>query len=135
MAYRDSAAASSAITVVESNVTGVSTSTTAATNVTSISLTAGTWAISCNLQAESATNNIQRVQCGISTASATFQGNLGDQQTIQNCPSLFQLLMSCTIANYILTIGSTTTVYLIGRADFSSGSVTLDGKLSALKIG
>jgi hypothetical protein len=133
MAYRDSASSGSTYTVVQSSAQDVATTNNASTTITSINLTAGTWAISANLCVFNTAAQARRAEVGISTASATFQGNLGSQIQRNGTGSGVSYISS-SIGNFIVTLGTSTTYYLIGRQDFSSGTGTLNGRITAIRI-
>lgn len=134
MAYRDSASSGSNYTVVQSSAQNVSTTNNAATTITSIDLTAGTWAISANLCVFNTAGAARRGEVGISTVSNTFQGNLGSQNQRNGVGLNGVSYISSCIGNFIVTLGSNTTYYLIGRQDFESGTGTLNGRITAIRI-
>jgi hypothetical protein len=116
--------------------TGVSITQNVVTNITSISLTAGDWDVSSNLNITcTITNNITfTLQGGISTTSAT----LGSQDTYSQImihagasATQTQIFASPIVR---LSLTSTTTVYLVGFGNGSLSSITGKGTIRARRI-
>ena len=136
-ATNDSAAAGyigeyvSASLAYASRVIGVTS--TAATNVTSISLTAGDWDVSGVVVQSLNVASVTVLSSGCSTTSNTF-GALGNY--VQMNPNF----MLTSFQNFQLTptsrisLSATTTVYLIGSATFSAGTVDLFGEIHARRV-
>lgn len=110
---------------------GISTAT--ATNITSISLTAGDWDVSAIASFTATTATTTAWSTGISTASATVP-TTGDE-----CYS--DLLLTLNSGNNSLTpktkrisIAGTTTVFLVGKVTFSAGTVKAFGSISARRV-
>ncbi len=117
---------------IRSAVTGVSMgSSTSINNITSISLTAGVWDISGGaLCAYTGTSIAWGVS--INTVSATL-GTSGDNWLQYNSNGANQVVV--TIPAWRLTITTTTTVYLVGEAQFTGGTATAAGRISATRVG
>ena len=121
--------------VIQSSVTSVSIPTTANQNdITSISLTAGTWLVTaqCYLTNGTGTTN---VTAGISTTSGNSttgltQGNNWMIGGVNAGPGVG----GATVANYLVTLSSTTTHYLKGAASFTSPTPFISGRLTAVRI-
>ncbi len=113
----------------------VSLSSTVNSNVTSISLTAGKWLVSGLVQFGSTPTVSGPQQASISTTSATH-GTLGDNssQAVWLATAFTAGNVPISIPGYILTVGSTTTVYLVASGVFSAGTMTAYGRISAVKI-
>jgi len=126
----DNAAAGNIGEYVESNiVTPVSITSVTPTNLTSISLTAGDWDVWGNIAFNGAGGATLTLQlAGISLTSNTFgPDNRGyGQYSVSD-------IIGSTIAPPVfrVSIASTTTVYMVGRVTFSTGSCSMAGTLSA----
>lgn len=124
---------SSSLTVSEQTFTGQSANATTWTDLTSISLTAGTWLIT--LCAEFPNNNGTNDYLGISTTS----GNSGSGLVYgQNAAYLQRNGTSAgsfmSIANYKVTPTGTTTYYAKAITDNGGSSTNIAGRMTALKI-
>lgn len=109
----------------------VSSNTT--TNVTSISVTAGVWDISglSNFNA-SGTNSQNRLS--INSVSST-EGSVGDNETYGTTGTAGVSLGMATIPSWRFTTNANTTVYLIVFSAFSSGTMSVSGRISATRVG
>lgn len=118
---------------ISNSATAVSMSNTTPTNITSINLTAGVWDISglayCNQ-----TGTGSAFLLGISATSATITGTLGDQ-SLQQTYALSAFDSNLSIPAFRVTLSTTTTYYLVGESNFSSGSSTANGRISATRVG
>jgi hypothetical protein len=110
--------------------TGVITATPS--NVTTLSLTAGDWDVGGNVWFQCSAFASNQFIVGISTTSV----NMGDQSVQSAVLTSTGILASCGLvaANQRLSLSSTTTVYLVGRADFGSGTVEVCGLLWARRV-
>jgi len=105
-----------------------------ATNITSISLTAGVWDVNTQgLFTPMAAANA-RIDLSISTTSATL-GTDGDNNmfvlsvgALGNVPPLY-------VVNYRILLSSTTTVYMVGKLTLAGTSTTGYGRISATRVG
>jgi hypothetical protein len=111
----------------------ISLSTTVAANITSISLTPGIWDVSSIINSTAQTTTCTAYISSISTTSATT-GTNGDNRADGQPPSS-TLATSVSIPAYRLTLAATTTVYLVAQANFSAGTVTVFGRISATRVG
>lgn len=107
-------------------------------NITSISLPAGTYSISCiiNFTGSGTVGGFFGQLASISTTSATL-GNNGDNMANAFWPTTsFGGLadLSVSVPSYILTIGITTTVYLVAQISYISGPFSAYGRISAVRI-
>jgi hypothetical protein len=120
---------------IRSAVTGISMSSGVATSLTSINVTPGVWAItaSSTIVFSDAGN---RNDTGISTTNNTIQGNLGDQYVSTNLGST---VTSPNIANcvpsFVVTLNTTTTYYLVCVGGVFTGTITGNGRISAIRVG
>jgi len=124
------AAAFVAPTIVKSVITqasAVSLTTGVSANITSISLTAGTWSISAIVMNNSTLTT--NMSAAISTVSATNPTNLGDNVAFNGGANV----NSATIVRYAVTPGSTTTYYLVGLVT-GTGTLTGWGHITAYKF-
>jgi hypothetical protein len=114
----------------------VTLTTNSTTNVTSISLSAGIWNVSCLTMFEAATALVGTVSgCSITTSSAS-NGTIGNNYI--KFPSVAvnsSTDLGLSIPTYRLTLSSTTTVYQTATALFSSGTYKAYGRLSATRVG
>lgn len=114
----------------------VSLTTNTGANITSISLTAGIWDISCNVKfIAAATTSCTLLQWGISPTSATvdvFGDDFGSQSytTAVVGQSLF-----FTIPSYRVMLAGTTTYYLVAVSTFTISTMTAYGRISATRVG
>jgi hypothetical protein len=124
-------------TTVASVVSGsaVALTTATPTNITSISLIAGTYAISGIVNFTGAITVTGAQLASVNTTSATI-GIQGNNAASSVVPTAGFLLgdNSVSIPSWILTIGSTTTVYLVAQATFSLGTGSAYGRISAVKV-
>ena len=103
-------------------------------NITSISLTAGVWDISAVVEFGGATTG-SFIACCITTTTGTLNGNEGDNQV------QFPLLSQATseqclcIPSYRQVISATTTYYLVAQMNYTVGTGTGGGRLSAVRVG
>jgi len=118
---------------ISGSATSVSLSNATPTNITSISLTAGIWDVyGFAYIAPTGVNTLQAV--AINTNSATISGNQGIDYSEGN----FSLTGSgyCqTVPRVRATLGSTTTYYLVGQCNFSTGTCAANGRISATRVG
>lgn len=116
---------------------GSSVALTTATNanITSISLSAGTWLVSGIAQFTGNPTATGEQRASISATSVTH-GSLGDNSAEVGFNTADFLVADSliTIPSYILTLGGTTTVYLVASGIFSAGSLSAYGRISAAKI-
>jgi hypothetical protein len=118
---------------------GATLSTTVSSNVTSKSLTAGTylvWGI-VDFALTGATATEFRV--GVSATSATLAGQAGGSgigpdptAILPITPAITTDILNDTAGPTIVTLAATTTIYLVAQATFSAGTVTAYGTLSAI---
>lgn len=109
--------------------TGIATTTTG--NVTSISLTAGIWDVSSVANATATTVSV--LQSGISVNSASYAGTtIGDSQyTEQGAASN----LTVVIPSLRVTLTATTTYYLVATPTYAGGTPTINGRISATRVG
>jgi hypothetical protein len=111
----------------------VSLTTATSANVTSISLTAGDWDVSGNINYTAGTATVTGKISGISTTSATLPTDgsevySGVQLTLGTATD------GSAVPRKRISVSGTTTVYLVGQATFSAGTVTAFGSITARRI-
>lgn len=114
---------------------GSATSLTTATakNVTSISLTAGDWDVSGNVNFTETTSTVTARSAGINTTSATVPTN-GSEGYCGVQSTLTSEINTITLSRKRISIASTTTVYLVGSATFSAGTCAGFGTITARRV-
>jgi hypothetical protein len=108
----------------------VSLTTATAANIVSISLTAGDWDVSGIVSYTASSATVTQKAAGISATSATLptdgsEGYSGASQTTTTN------IDSITLTRKQLLLAGTTTVYLVGKATFSAGTVGGFGVITA----
>jgi hypothetical protein len=109
----------------------VALTTGTAANITSISVTAGDWEISGNVNFAGTTATITQEQAGISNGtSATIPT---DGTEVSSAPNIVaaSLINSITLPPKQVNVSTTTTIYLVGTATFSAGTVRGYGSIKA----
>lgn len=99
-------------------------------NVTSIALSSGDWNIWANVFFNGSTNNMNTVFCQSNVVSATI-GDGDEFNRIDQGPYL-QIGMSTPFRR--VSVSSNQTVYLVARANFSSGSAGACGEIFARRV-
>ncbi len=118
---------------IRSAVSSVSLSSVTTTNITSISLTAGIWDVSGNIAFVGIITGVNFIGV-LNTTSATL-GTSGDNQSATPTPPTASAESSVCIPAWRVTLTATTTVYLIARANYSVGTLTVNGRISATRVG
>ena len=131
------AAAGSVGQVISNTGTAVSLTTGVSTNITSVSLTAGDFWCSGNIEYDPAGTTIpQAVVSGINTTSATlppapFKSILADTGAVTlGTGTIVAIPVIATHEN----VSTTTTVYLVGNAQFSTSTMTATGRIDCLRV-
>lgn len=104
------------------------------TSLCSISLTAGIWDVSA-VTVFQFTGLATFNQLGISTSNTGVVGTFGDQYIQTNVGGLTAPNTSLAIPSFRLTLTATTTYYCTVLADFSTGTCTGYGRISATRVG
>lgn len=102
-------------------------------DITSISLTAGIWDVSCVADYSGVAVTGTNYRAAISTTSATM-GTVGDNDVATPTSPNTNSGMCLVIPQYRITLSSTTTVYMVARAIFTVGTPTVFGRLSAVRV-
>lgn len=104
-------------------------------NLTSISLTAGDWDVTGMVTFTINGSNIDMCYAGISLYSgSTDTDRVQGKNWLQTREPNVYVNTSVTIANYRISISSTTTVYLKVYAEFTSGNPKALGTISARRV-
>jgi hypothetical protein len=114
------------------NNTAVSLSANTPTNCTSKSLTAGQWLV-WGVVFFSATGVPNQLVAGISTTSATL-GATGTYQSIATTSFSSGANQAIIAPPQPLQLASTTTIFLIGQAGITSGTMTCNGYINAFRM-
>lgn len=114
-------------------------SATALTNatplgITSVSLTAGIWDISCVAQFTTSGTNTA-TGAGISTSNSSFTGAQGDNFVLDGPAVSSVSYKSLGIAAWRVAITTTTTYYLTCQCNFSTGVAYAFGRISGTRVG
>lgn len=105
------------------------------TSLANISVTPGIWDITVQSSSFSTTNVLTACVLGISTTNNTFAGNEGDQKTTFNTTVVGVNNMSLCVANFRAVVSATTTYYLVGQANYATGAISVQGRISAVRVG
>ena len=117
---------------VSATASSVALTTATAVNATSISLTAGDWDVSGGFSITDTSSNMNNGVCGWSTTSATFGPNGTYAQVGGSSLAINSYSNSVPMGRLNLT--STTTVYMVCEALFSSGIVSAGGIIQARRV-
>lgn len=117
--------------VIGTNSSGTALTSGVAVNVTSISLTAGDWDLWGNtLLSVGSTTTISIAVCQITTTSATIGTDyLRGSMTLPVAAGATEL--SIPTPTVRITIGTTTTVYLVASANFAVSTLSVFGYINA----
>jgi len=114
---------------------GVAITSTTPTTVTSITLTAGVWDISCIINYTIAGGGAGYFITAISTTTNSLGSSVdGDSRATYtfNANSIIQ--WSHSIPAYRVLLNSTTTYYLVGQPSFTPGTCAATGRISATRV-
>lgn len=134
-ATNDTPAAGSIGEVISQQVNGTSLTTAVPANLTSISLTAGSWMVTGYVRFNPAgTTVLSTMASSVSTTSATL-GGLGTESQLVGTSTTFatgQVQYLATPVVY-LSLSTTTTVYCVANAGFTTSTLTADCFLRAVR--
>jgi hypothetical protein len=135
----DNAAAGMVGEYVESVVdeaSAISLTSTTQINVTSISLTAGDWDVSCNMQFTcTATTNITELRGSVSLVSDTLDLTRGRVFDIKTAPhTVISTRHGLAGPTLRFSLASTTTIYLVAVANFTVSTMVAYGIISARRV-
>lgn len=120
---------------ISSAVTGVSIVNSTPKTVTSISLTPGVWDITGFVHIGFSTFVGAAIIVSLSTVTNTLQGNNGDQQYFYDTTTATMTDASGIVPSFRVVLSSTTTYFLITQGNFTTGTGTADGRISAVRVG
>jgi hypothetical protein len=134
-ATNDSAASGIVGEYIQAVFSSVPLTTNVAANVSSISLTAGDWDVTAGVLIGGSGAILFEAVAGISTTSVAFGAAGTYSQTLlaSGAATLIQTWSQETPISRI-SISSTTTVYCVGRAQFSSGTASSSGIIRARRV-
>jgi hypothetical protein len=125
-----SAAAGALGEVISSSVTTVAISNSTATNVTTISLTAGDWELFGSVLTNPAGTTTQSSgACAINTVSATFPSVYAELGSIAAGTAFGIVAPSIRI-----NVSGATTVYLVAIINYTVSTLTINGNLLARRV-
>lgn len=111
----------------------ISLTTATAANITSISLTAGDWDVTGNINLTAAAATSTAAQGAIHTTSATLPVDGSEVYSgLQTTTTSY--IDSITIPRKRVNVSVTTTVYLVAKATFSAGTVGGFGGITARRV-
>lgn len=108
----------------------VSLTTNTGTNITSISLTAGDWEVSGNVNFSASTATVTGTGGGITSTTGTIPTD-GTEVYSGVQVTLLSETDSVTLPPKRFSLSGTTTIYLVGKSVFSAGSVSGFGSIKA----
>lgn len=111
----------------------VSLTTTTGANITSLSLTAGDWEVSGNINFSASTATVTGTSGGITATTGTVPTD-GTEVYSGVQVTLLSETDSVTIPPKRFSLSGTTTVYLVGKSTFSAGSVGGFGAIKARRV-
>lgn len=120
---------SSAVTIAS----GTSLTTATNANIRTLSLTAGDWLVSGNINFGATTATVTGTVGGMTTTSAALPAD-GSEVYSGVQVTLLSETDSVTLPPKRFSVSSTTTVYLVGKSTFSAGSVKAGGSITAIRI-
>ncbi|PWU05063.1 MAG: hypothetical protein C5B43_03855 [Verrucomicrobia bacterium] len=120
------------VSSVVSSGSAVSLPNNTSTNITSISLTSGTWLVFGNVYCKSAATTLTSSYVWTSTTSAS--GSSTPDQSLINGLGITQTQSGLSVPTLTYVLVGTTTVYLSARVTFGSSSATGSGGIYAIKI-
>lgn len=132
----DNASAGSWGEYTSANASGVSLSTGVVSNITSLSLTAGDWDVTGQVAwLAAATTVLTQVAVGINTTSATLPTTVSGFGTSILTGSLgTNTIPAQSVMPTRINVSTTTTVYLVASANFTTSTCTANGFIRARRV-
>lgn len=113
----------------------VALTTGVAANITSISLTAGDWDVTCvGCTVPAATTTQSNLQIGISTVSATQPSIATGASQISGLVTTVNTQFSLSVPSFRVSLNATTTVFMVATSVFAVSTNAGFGKISARRI-
>jgi hypothetical protein len=113
--------------------TAVSITTATPKNITSISVTPGVWDINCDAIADDTTANIGAALLGISTNTGSFTGTVRGDSYVELIGTILLSSYPLSISQFRVVITTTTVYYLVIQIN-GSGTLSADGRISAVRV-
>lgn len=107
--------------------------TTAASNITSVSLTAGDWDVYGNVSLVGTSATVTGMAAGINTTTGTIPTD-GSEAYAGFQTTTLTFTNTVTLPLKRVNVSSTTSVFLVGRATFSAGTVKVFGNINARRV-
>lgn len=117
---------------------GPTLTTVTAANVTSLSLTPGIWDVTgLVFFSPAATTTVASYLASISATSATATFNYGSDATYwgPQTGTVAAYYASLIVPQFRITLGSTTTYYLVAYSSFATSTMAASGRLTATRVG
>lgn len=116
-------------------ITGVPMTSGVATNITSLTLTAGIWQIWAGFSTVAAGSTVQTgVEACVSLVSGTLDALGSDIQLISNVTQATGTGLTSFVGSTEINISATATFYLVGITSFTTSTLTAGGTLSARRV-
>lgn len=116
--------------------TGTAVSNGTPKTIATVTLTPGVWDITGVLQANGSALVGTGFSIGISTTTNAFTGNFGDSVlNVLNSSAVLSNAMGGAIPGFRVVISASISYFLVGQYNFSSGTATMSGRLSAVRVG
>jgi hypothetical protein len=101
-------------------------------NIASITLTPGDWDVNCNCSFSPSTSNLSTVQAGISSTSGVLPAFAQKAVISSGSANLSVTNIHVSPQRFLLT--TTTTIFLVADASFTSGTCSGDGTIRARRM-
>lgn len=106
--------------------------------ITSVSLTAGDWDVDCYAALNQATgqSNFDYIQFGLSTSNTTLTGYASNltENFVPASAAAYYIDYQKSPMTQRISLSSTTTIYLVFRAGFTGGTLSLYGAIRARRV-
>lgn len=102
-------------------------------NITSLSLTAGSWIVFPSALCSNSLNDMTQTLLGLNTVSATLPASdLWSEFAVSGATPFTGY--GSQLPSQLFSVTSPTTIYLVARCSFGSGTTTAYGRINALRI-
>jgi hypothetical protein len=99
----------------------------------SITLSPGSWLLSCTATMTPGSGSISGMELGVSTSNSTYSGNAYGDNAAQLYTS-FGVRASLSIPSYPITVTASTPIYLVLAPTYSGTACTVNGRISAVRV-
>lgn len=122
---------------ITSSATAVGLTSPTAKNVTSITLTPGVWDVSALVQfVPGGATNTTIFSMSISTTTGTLTGNIGDTDaTFTYGSGILSLYLALSVPRVRAVVTTNTTYYLVAASTFTVSTQSVNGRISATRVG